>query len=110
MSTAFINITANGIGSEPVAVYTEATANSASVLIGCNIANITESTLPISIILEKGFNQTYIAKNIRVQNGSVYELMKGNKLIIESGDSIIAVSNEDNAFDIILSLLTGANE
>lgn len=108
MSTSFTNITAQGIGSTPVTVYSE--SSSGSVLIGCNIANITAGSLPISVILKKSEVQTYIVKNTKIESGGVYEVLQGSKLVLTNGDQIIAVSNTDEAFDIILSLLTGANE
>ena len=33
--------------------------------------------------------------------------MKGNKLVLVAGDALMASSADDNAFDVIASILTG---
>lgn len=106
MAQAFFNVTTNSIGSEDVLLYTQ-TANTNAVLVGCNIANVTNGTLPVSLYLDKNGSTYHIIKNLRVPNGTNFEVMKGNKLILVGGDKLYAVSNEDESFDIILSLLDG---
>jgi hypothetical protein len=106
MANVFNNAVANNIGTTDTVIYTAPTGIKA-ILIGCNLANLTEGTLPVSLILRKSAGDTYIVRNKRVRNGESEELMKGNKLIMLPGDSLVAVTVEDNAFDAIASILTG---
>lgn len=106
MATSFINATVSGVGTAEAVVYT-APAGVKAILIGCNLANRTGGTLPISLILRKSGGDIYIVKNKRVANGENEEVMRGNKMVVASGDQIVAVSNDDNAFDVVASILTG---
>jgi len=96
----------SNVGITPVMVYEES-VSSTSFLLGCNICNITTGSLPITLYLEKGGIETHILKNVRIEAGENLEVMKGNKLILNSGDKLYAYSNVDDAFDIILSTYNG---
>lgn len=106
MATRFQNATATGVGTTETVVFT-CPEDEKSILIGCNVANITNNILPISLVLRQGEDDIYIVKNLRVGNGESIELMKGNKLVLQSGDQILAISAADPAFDVIASILIG---
>lgn len=107
MATSFINALA-AVGSTRAEIYTVPTGVKA-ILIGCNLANKTGGVLPVSLILTKGTADSYIVKNLRVGNGENQEVMKGNKLVLASGDVLSAESAIDNAFDVVASILTGVS-
>lgn len=106
MATSFINAVAKDVGIDEKTVFTVPNGTKA-ILIGCNLANKTGGILPISLILRKQSGDTYIVRERRVGNGENEEIMRGNKLVLAAGDSLVAVSNLENAFDVIASLLTG---
>lgn len=106
MATSFINATAANVGTAEAVVYT-APAQVKAILIGCNLANKTGGTLPVSLLLRKQAGDTYIVRNKRVGNGDNEEVMRGNKMVLAAGDQLVAVSEADNAFDVIASILTG---
>jgi hypothetical protein len=106
MATAFTNAIANNVGTADSVVYL-APAGTKAILIGCNVANKTGGTLPVSLILRKSSGDTYVVKNKRVDNGANEEIMRGNKLVLLPGDAIVAVSGLDNGFDVVASILTG---
>lgn len=108
MATSFINATASNVGTAGSVVYTVPTGLKA-ILIGCNVANKTGGTLPISLILRNTGGDTYISSNKRIGNGENDELMKGNKLVLSAGDAIVAVSGLDNSFDVVASILLGVS-
>ena len=83
------------------------TATTKAILIGCNITNIKGSIVPVDIILRQSGGDTYIKKQFRIENGTSEEIMKGNKLVLAAGDSIVAKGIVSNSVDVILSLLTG---
>jgi hypothetical protein len=99
----FVNAPAR-VGATEVVVYT---APSKSILIGCNLANLTGGVLPCSLILRKTGGDFHVVKNKRVDNGANEEVMRGNKLTLAQGDRLVAVSVVGDAFDVILSLLEG---
>lgn len=106
MATSFTNAVAASIGTSEQVVYTTPVATKA-ILIGCNIANKTNSELPVSLILRKLAGDVYIVKNFRVGPGEKEEVMRGNKLVMAAGDSVIGITAVANGFDIIVSVLEG---
>ena len=106
MANVFNNAVANDIGTAESVIYT-APAGIKAILIGCNLSNISPGILPVSLMLRKTTGDTYIVRDKRIKNGESEELMKGNKLIILPGESLVAITVEDNAFDAIASVLVG---
>lgn len=102
MST-FVNTTAR-IGDTLASVYTAADR---AILIGCNLANITGAALPCDVVLRKADGDTYIVKGKRVLGADHEEIMRGNKLVIGVGDSLLARTKVPDGFDVVLSLLEG---
>jgi hypothetical protein len=106
MATSFTNAVAANIGATEQVVYTTPVATKA-ILIGCNIANKTNSELPVSLILRKLSGDVYLVKNQRVGPGEKDEIMRGNKLVMAAGDSILGITAIANGFDVIVSVLEG---
>jgi hypothetical protein len=109
MATSFINATAKDVGATESVVYT-VPGGVKAILIGCNLSNTTNSILPVSLFLRKsGGGDLYVVKNARIGNGENSEVMKGNKLVMQSGDQLVAISVISSAFDVIASILTGVS-
>lgn len=106
MATSFINRTTNQVGTTAVTMYT-APADSKAILIGCNIANLTGSTVPFEIYVNKGGTPYYIVKGHRVMTGDNIEVMKGNKIVLDSNDQVVVKSSIESSIDVILSILSG---
>lgn len=106
MATRFENVVAKHVGTTPTVIYTVPEGEKA-ILIGCNIANVTNAIVPYSLSLRKEDIDAFIVKNIRVANGKNEELMKGNKLVLTPGDSLIVEAALDGSADVIASLLVG---
>jgi len=104
--SAFSNVSATGIGTTPSTIFT---ATEKTVVIGCNMSNVINQIVPVSLIFNDGSNDVYIKKNFRIENGFSDEIMKGNKIVLDVGDSIKASSAIDSSVDVVLSLLTGVN-
>jgi len=106
MPTSFINSTANEVGTTEVLLYTTP-ANDKAILIGCNIANRVNSTVPFDIYIKKGSNIYYIIKDHRIATGSNVEVMKGNKIVLNSGNTVYVKAYIADSLDITLSILSG---
>lgn len=104
MAAVFNNALTSGVGTAEATLYTAA---GKAILVGCNLANVTKATLPVTVRVKRGSNYTSIITNKRVENGENFEVMRGNKLVLVAGDSVVATAGDDSAFDIILSLLEG---
>jgi hypothetical protein len=104
--SAFSNVSATGIGTTPSTIFT---ATEKTVVIGCNMSNVINQIVPVSLIFNDGSNDVYIKKNFRIENGFSDEIMKGNKIVLDVGDSIKASAAIDSSVDVVLSLLTGVN-
>lgn len=105
MAATFNNALVNGVGTVQSVLYTSETLK--TILVGCCVTNITRATLPVTVAIRRGDALTRIANNIRVPNGESFEAVKGNKIVLLPGDELIAYSADDNAFDIVVSLLEG---
>lgn len=106
MST-FTNAPYADVGQDDAVIYTVPDGMKA-ILIGCNLANKTGGTLPVSVYLRRsGGGDFSIVKNKRVGNGENEEIMRGNKLVLASGDAIVANTVVANGFDVVASILQG---
>lgn len=108
MPTSFINATAEDIGTSEVTVYT-APVGTKSILIGCNLSNKTTSTLSLDLVLRTASGDFYIVKAKRVEAGENEEVMRGNKMVLQAEDSIVATSSFTAGFDVIASVLEGVS-
>jgi hypothetical protein len=106
MATSFINAVARQVGTQAVVVYT-VPAQTKAILIGCNLANITGGIVPVNLVLRKASGDSFIVKAMRVGNGENAEVMRGNKLVMQAGDALVATSALDGSLDVIASILTG---
>lgn len=104
MATSFINLTVNSIGTLEQVIFTAAEK---SVVIGCNITSLLSTTVPITVKIRKSGSDTYFYKDKRLSAGEFLELFKGNKLVLQTGDQIVASAKIDNSIDIVLSVLQG---
>lgn len=90
-------------GTASVAGYT-VPQDTTSVLIGMNIANITDTTISVDIKYKIGSDEVYILKGISIPpNTSFTPTGMEQKLAMMDGDQLIVTSNVDNAFDLLLS-------
>lgn len=104
MNVTLDNATARNIGTTPVAVYTVPAAT-ISHIVSCRLANITGAELPVSVYVNSGPNNTYIAKNLRVLNGESVNVLHDGKIILQENESIYCVAGAASSFDCIISIM-----
>lgn len=80
-------------------------AVSGTVVIGLSAANVYGSELPIDIWHKRSSNSTRILQQYRVGPGETEELMRGNKVVLQTGDELVASTAVNNGFDILVSVL-----
>lgn len=107
MATSFKSYAAANIGVTPVTLLTP---TQKTIVIGLTVSNIYGSVMPITIKLNKASGtSTHIAKAKRVESGTYLDLMLGNKLVIEVGDTLTAFAGDTAAFDVTISALEGVS-
>lgn len=107
MATSFKSYAKPNIGTTPVTLLTP---TQKTIIIGLTVSNIHASVIPITIILNKpGGISTHIAKARRVESGTYLDLMLGNKLVVEVGDTLTAFAGDVASIDITISTLEGVS-
>lgn len=105
--SSFINATANNVGTNLTTVYT---ATNKCIIIGCNLTTVVGSIVPVDVVLNHGGTDNYIRKQLRIDPAiSNEEIMKGNKIVMVSGDSLKVRSHVNSAIDVVVSILTGVS-
>lgn len=99
MANTFKNYTAAGIGTSAATIYTTP-ASTTSVTIGCNLANVTAST----IVVDVQCAGVYLVKDVSIPSGASLSVLDG-KLILEAGDTVVVTSDTVSSCDVILSVL-----
>ena len=106
MANTFNNEVFNGsntTASTDMNVYTVGSSTT-TVVIGLVLANTTSSQITASIKLNAG-SIVYHAKNIPIPSGSSFEYMGGNKIVMETGNSLIVQASAANSLDTVASIM-----
>ena len=106
MANTFKNEVFNGsntTASTDMNVYTVGSSTT-TVVIGLVLANTTSSQITASIKLNAG-SIVYLAKNIHIPSGSSFEYMGGNKIVMETGNSLIVQASAANSLDTVASIM-----
>jgi len=99
MANTFKNYTSASVGTSATTVYT-VPASTTAVIIGCNVANRTASSITVDVQL----GSTYIIKDAPVPSGSALSVLDG-KIIAETTETIVVTSDTASSADVILSVL-----
>jgi hypothetical protein len=101
----FKNAVASGIGISGANVYI-VPASKKSILIGCSVANITGSILPVEVAIVKADSSViYLAKSVRIEGGGQADFLSGKKLVLETGEKLRVVSKMNDSLDCVVSVL-----
>jgi len=106
MATAFVNAISRAVGTTEVISFT---APEKSIVIGGSITNKLSTTVPFTLILRRGTDDTYIQKDRRVEANDPFELMRGNKLVLNTGDKLVISAKVDSSIDAVFSILQGVS-
>ena len=96
----------------PETLYTVQTGSTVVVL-GMTLANVHTSQVTASVTLVSTTTQTsqtqnttaHIVKDIPLPVGSTVEIMAGNKIVMETGHSLIVQSDTANSLDTVASIM-----
>lgn len=93
------------VGITTVSVYAVPSATTTTV-IGITLTNISGSSINVGIgITRASQDNVKILKDVPIPQGSTLEVMQGNKIILETTDTLTAVSDTNGSLDVALSIL-----
>ena len=106
MANTFKNKVYSGSTTSADAIMNIYTAPSATttVVIGLTLANTTTSQITADIKLNAG-QTVFLAKNIPIPASSSFEYMAGNKIIMETGNTLQVSSNTADSLDTVASIM-----
>tara|TARA_B100002019_G_C20961729_1_gene446640 strand:+ start:39 stop:365 length:327 start_codon:yes stop_codon:yes gene_type:complete len=92
-----------GVTTENVYVVPGATT---TVVIGVTLANTTGQSINVGMgITRASSDDAKIMNDIPLPQGSSIEFMQGNKVVLETTDTITAVSDTNNSLDVALTIM-----
>ena len=106
MANTFKLKSKNNIGVSTVGIYTVPGATT-TVIIGVTCTNVSGQGINVGIGISRATNgdDINILKNVPIPQGSALEIMQGNKIVVESIDTVTAKSDVNNSLDVALTIM-----
>ena len=106
MSNTFKLKSKNNIVVSTVGIYTVPGATT-TVIIGVTCTNVSGQGINVGIGISRGANgdDISILKNVPIPQGSALEIMQGNKIVVESADTVTAKSDVNSTLDVALTIM-----
>ena len=92
-----------GVSTSDVYVVPSATT---TVVIGVTLANTTGSSINVGVgVTRASTDDVNLMKNVPIPQGSSFEFMAGNKVVLETTDTLTAESDVSNSLDVALTIM-----
>ena len=105
MANTFKLKTKANVGVTTTAVYVVPSATT-TVVIGVTLANTTGSNINVGVGINRGSSDDVkLMKSVPIPQGSSFEFMGGNKIVLETTDTIVAESDVNNSLDVALTIM-----
>ena len=105
MANTFKLKTKANVGVSTSNVYTVPSATT-TVVIGVTLANTSGSSINVGIgVTRASTDDVKLMKNVPIPQGSSFEFMAGNKVVLETTDTLTAVSDVNNSLDVALTIM-----
>ena len=105
MANTFKLKTKANVGVTTTAVYVVPNSTT-TVVIGVTLANTTGSSINVGIGINRGANDNVkLMKSVPIPQGSSFEFMSGNKVVLEATDTFVAESDVNNSLDVALTIM-----
>ena len=77
-----------------------------TVVIGVTLANTSGSSINVGVgITRASTDDVNLMKNVPIPQGSSFEFMGGNKVVLEATDTFTAESDVNNSLDVALTIM-----
>ena len=94
-----------GVTTENVYVV-PSTPTTTTTVIGITLCNTSGSGINVGVgITRAGSDDIKILKNVPILQGSTLEFMQGNKVVLETTDTLTANSDTNSSLDVALTIL-----
>ena len=109
MANTFKLKSTSNVGLTTVGIYT-APASTTTVVIGITMANVSGSAIHVGVGITRptadvNKEDIELIKNVPVPQGSSFEFMQGNKIVLESDDTLTAKSDVGDSLDVALTIM-----
>jgi len=92
-----------GVSTSNVYVVPSATT---TVVIGVTLANTSGSSINVGVgVTRASTDDVKLMKNVPIPQGSSFEFMAGNKVVLETTDTLTAESDVNNSLDVALTIM-----
>tara|TARA_Y100001973_G_C5066242_1_gene265179 strand:+ start:437 stop:769 length:333 start_codon:yes stop_codon:yes gene_type:complete len=107
MANTFKLKTKANVGVTTVGIYTATSPVTATVVIGVTLANTSSSGINVGMGVSRGVTGDDISllKNVPIAQGASLEVMGGNKLVLQTNDTIKAESDVNSSLDVALTIM-----
>ena len=105
MANTFKLKTKANVGVTTSNVYAVPSATT-TVVIGVTLANTSGSSINVGVgVTRAATDNVNLMKNVPIPQGSSFEFMSGNKVVLEATDTFIAESDVNNSLDVALTIM-----
>ena len=105
MANTFKLKTKAKVGVSTSNVYTVPSATT-TVVIGVTLANTSGSSINVGVgVTRASTDDVKLMKNVPIPQGSSFEFMAGNKVVLETTDTLTAESDVSNSLDVALTIM-----
>ena len=105
MANTFKLKTKANVGVTTSNVYAVPSATT-TVVIGVTLANTSGSNINVGVgITRASTDDVNLMKNVPIPQGSSFEFMSGNKVVLEATDTFTAESDINNSLDVALTIM-----
>ena len=107
MANTFKLKTKANVGVTTVGIYT-APASTTTVVIGITLANTSGSGVNVGVAVSRTSDtkeDVHLLKNAPIPQGSSLEFMGGNKVVLETTDTLTVDSDTNNSIDASLTIM-----
>ena len=92
-----------GVSTSNVYVVPSATT---TVVIGVTLANTSGSSINVGVgVTRASTDDVKLMKNVPIPQGSSFEFMAGNKVVLETTDTLTVESDVNNSLDVALTIM-----
>ena len=110
MANTFKLKSTSNIGVSTVGIYTATSPVTATVVIGITLANTSGSGIHVGIGITRpaaddAKKDINLIKDVQIPQGSSFEFMQGNKIVLEADDTITAKSDVAESLDVALTIM-----
>ena len=97
------------VGTSYTSVYT-CPSNTVAIIIGLNLACVATSSVIADVFIDKATGaDANLIKNIPIPTGSSFEVLSGQKIVLEVGDQVKVRCDTVGGMDVLLSFLEITN-